>query len=248
MGKSITLTSKDSEGNPKTVIIKKPNHKQMSEAQFYAATVFNKARDSGMILKANLNAWLEEQKLFTKEDRMKVRELELKLAEGEKALTTKKHADGRPVKLSEGRQIAVDMNIARTQLRLLDAKRQSYDEFTVEGTVENARFDYLVSACVFDEEGKLVFTDVDDYYDRKDEPFANDAAYKLMVLVFGVDEDWQKKTVENEFLLKYKFVNEDLNFVDKDGNLVNAKGDKITKEDETPVETEPVSFVDDVYT
>lgn len=248
MGKSIELTSKDSDGNPITVIIKKPNHKQLTEAQFYSASIFNKAKDSGMLLQSNLDAWLEDQKLFTKEEKLRVKELEQKIADGEQALTTKKHKDGRQVKLSEGRQIAIDMNLARLQLRLLYAKRKQYDEFTIEGTVENARFDHLVSTCVFKENGEPVFTDIEDYYDKKEEPYASEAAYKLMGLVFGIDEDWQKKTVENEFLLKYNFVDNDLNFIDKDGNPVNAKGDKI----ETPKaeETESVAasdFEDDVY-
>lgn len=246
MGKSITLTTKDSDGNPKTLVIKKPNHKQMSEAQFYSATVFNKARTSGMMLKDKLNDWLEEQKLFTKEDRIQVKELEDKIEAGEKALTTKKHPDGKTVKLSEGREIAINMNIARLQLRRLYSKRQTYDEFTIEGCVENARFDYLVSLCVFTEDGEPVFSSIDDYYDRKEEPFAVEAAFKLMGLVFEVEEDWQKKTVENQFLLKHKFVDEDFNYIDKDGNKVNAKGDKVTEQTEVVAE-ETADFEDDVY-
>ncbi len=248
MGKSITLTSKDSEGNPKTVIIQKPGHKQLTEAQFYSASIFTKAKDSGMMLKSKLDGWLEEQKLFTKEDKERVKKLEEQLEAGELALTTKKHPDGTKVKLSEGRKIAIDMNNARLALRILYSKKQQYDEFTIEGTVENARFDHLVSSCVLDEEGNPVFIDVEDYYDKKEEPYASEAAFKLMGLVFGVDEDWQKKTVENEFLLKYKFVDDDLNFIDKDGCKVNAKGDKV--EPEAQIDTTigiEETFDDDVY-
>jgi hypothetical protein len=246
MVKSISLVSKDNAGKEVTLIIKKPNHMQMTEAQFYAATIFKKARESGMVLRANLDEWLREQNLWTDKDKQEVEELEKKIEEGVNLLKTKKHPDGQPVKLSEGRQIAVDMSLARFKLQLLYGKKQSYDEFTVEGAVDNARFDFLVSSCVYDEEGNRLFTDVEDYYSRKAEPHIAEAAGKLAAMTFEMDDDWQKKLPENEFLLKYKFVNDELKFVDKDGNPVNMRGEPIV----TPVvETvdETTEFEDDVY-
>jgi hypothetical protein len=246
MVKSVSLVSKDTSGKEVTLVIKKPNHMQMTEAQFYAATIFKKARESGMVLRANLDEWLAEQNLWTEKDKEEVKELEQKIEAGINLLKSKKHPDGTLVKLSEGRQIAVDMSLARFKLQLLYSKKQSYDEFTVEGAVDNARFDYLVSTCVYDEEGKQLFTDVEDYYSRKSEPHIAEAAGKLAAMTFEMDEDWQKKLPENEFLLKYKFVNDELKFVDKDGKPVNMRGEPIVAPVEEAVD-ETAEFEDDVY-
>lgn len=247
MGKSIPLTSKDSDGNVKKLIIKKPNHKQLADAQFYSASAFNRARAGGLMLKSNLDAWLEDQKLFTKEDREMLEEADKIVRDGELALTTKKNPDGSSLKLSQAKDIAINMNFARIRQRLLLTKKQAYDEYTIEGYVENSRFDYLIFTCVFDEEGNKVFSDIEDYYDKKDEPYAEEAAFKLQFLVFDVDEDWQKKTIENEFLRKYKFVDDELNFIGKDGEPVNLKGEKLEPKTEEIPSVDTTEFDDDVY-
>lgn len=248
MAKSaITLVTKDSNGEPKTIIIRKPNYSQSTEAQLYAATMFKKARESGMIVRDNLDKWLEEQNLWSKENKANVAKLEAEIEEKIEILEKKKKPDGTPVKLSEARELAIEVSLARVRLRVLLHKKQSYDEFTVEGAVDNARFDYLVSLCLFDDNGKRIFQDVEDYYENKEEPYAMEAAAKFASIYLDIDEDWQKKLPENDFLLKYKFVNDDLRFINKDGQPVNMKGDLVETQEAEKVVEDAAEFVDDVY-
>ena len=258
MGKAVRIVSKDNEGNEKVVIVKKPSHTQMVDAQFYSSSVFNKAKNAGACLRSKLDEFLFEQGIWTNKERERVDTLRKKLEESLSILETGKDKDGKKVKLSDARKIAIEARRDRLEMNLILIKRNEHDKYTVEGQAENARFDYLVSVCVFDEEGNRVFSSIDDYYDKQEEQYAYDAAAKLSNITFSLDENWEKNLPENRFLTKFKFVdesgryvNKDGHFVDVEGNRVNELGLRIDNEgnviDEVPSEKQEPEFEDDVY-
>jgi len=263
MAKMVRLESKDNEGNTKVLFIKKPTHTELTEAQFYSSSIFNKAKNAGACLRSKLDEYLKKEGLWTDEDQNKVDELTFKVENNLKILKTGKHITGEKVKLSEARQLAIETRRDRWRLNLLLGKKREHDAYTVEGQAENARFDYLVSMCVFDEDDNRFYSSIDDYYDKQEELYSVEAATKLASMSFNLEDNWEKKLPENEFLLKYKFVDENLRYVDKDGKFVNADGHhvnedgalinsdgKLVDKDGKVIEDEVIEaeFLDDVYT
>ena len=110
-------------------------------------------------------------------------------------------------------------------MRELIAVKTNLDSHTAEGQADNARFNYLVSACVvYKDSKKKYFKDYEDYLNRSSELVAIYGAQKLASMMYGLDSDFEKKLPENKFLIKYKLVNDNLEFVDSQGRLVDAEG------------------------
>lgn len=232
------------DGKDYVVIVKKPAHSQLTEANLYAASVFNKARKSGICLRSQIDDWLEEQKIWTIDDRKNIKLLEEALRTKLAFLSSGKTKDGEKMKMSEARKLAVEIRIDRWKLNLLQIQRRNYDEYTVEGQTENARFDCIASLCLLDEEGNRLFQSVDDYYDSSDEPYIVEAASKLANMMFGT-EDWEKKLEENIFLTKHNLVDDKGRLINKDGKLIDIDGKILEDTVENEKLNEP-EFVDDL--
>jgi len=50
------------------------------------------------------------------------------------------------------------------------------------------------------------------------------------MMLYGIDPDYEKRLPENEFLKKYKFVDDQLNYIDKKGRRVDSEG-RLVNED-----------------
>jgi hypothetical protein len=243
MSKSIRVTY-NQDGKELAVIVKRPTHTQLTEANLYAASIFNRARQTGVCLRSQIDDWLEEQKLWTKEDRVKVEKMEKELNKKVERLASGKDDDGKNMKLSEARKLALEIKWDRWRLNLLQIQRREYDQYTVEGQTENARFDCLASLCILDEEGNRLFKSVDDYYDSADEQHITDAASKLANMMFG-HEEWEKKLPENQFLVKHKLVDDNGRLIDKQGRFIDSEGKLVTEEQANSTVVEP-EFEDDL--
>ena len=254
MGKSLIVTGKKSDGTDVTVVVKKPTHSQLTDANFHASSVFNKAKNAKMCLRANLEDYLESEGIWTDKHRKQLNELRDEIIFNLTCLQTGKK-DGVKMKLSEARTMAIDTRNLRWRLNILEISKRDYDAYTVEGQAENARFDYLVSICLFDEEGNPLFKDLDDYFEQAEEEYIVQAASKLANLVFG-NEDFEKNLPEHQFLIKNGLLDADLRYVDKKGNYINAEGKPVNKDGKlidsagnllTPeVVEEEVTFDDDL--
>ena len=49
-------------------------------------------------------------------------------------------------------------------------------------------------------------------------------------MLYGLDPDYEKNLPENKFLVTYKFANEKLELVNKDGHLIDSEGNLIDEE------------------
>lgn len=242
----------------------KPTGQQSQQAQLVYNRTFRQAvkpedGKGGAIVRPALESVLREQKLWDDTRQAEYDGIQKRLAEGERRL--KKGG----FKLSEARELAAQMRRDREGLRRLLADRNALDLTTAEAQAENARFEFLVSACTVDgKHGKPVWKSVDDYQAAADTPLAQKAAQQMANLVYGLDDDWDKKLPENEFLVKYGFmdaklrwvnadghltdsqgrlIDEQGRYVDADGNFVDIDGNPLTAEGEYKVEFSP--FVDD---
>lgn len=231
------------DGKDCVIIVKKPTHSQLTEANLHAAAIFNRARKTGVCLRTQIDDWLEEQSIWSKEDRKKVQELEKSIEEKIEKLKKGKDENGESMKLSEARKLALEIKMERWRYNIYQLQKRTYDQYTVEGQTENARFDYIASLCILDEEGKRLFKSVDDYYEMADESYINEAAGKLANIMFG-NENYEKDLPENKFLLKHNLVNDKGELINKKGEKINFDGNVVT-ENEKVEEVEP-TFVDDL--
>jgi hypothetical protein len=211
----ITKDEKDIE-----LSVKSPSVQDQREAQKVYNRAFTDAIKAQGIVRAKMDDVLREQGLWDDNKQQELNKLQAQIMQGERKL-----AKG-GIKLKEAREVALEMKKIRDEVRDLISVRTSLDSNTAEGQADNARFNYLVSACVVykDNEQKHYFNNLDDYLERIEDPAALKGAQVLANMIYGLDNDYEKNLPENKFLLKYKFVNENLRFINNDGKLVDREG------------------------
>ena len=123
------------------------------------------------------------------------------------------------------------MRQCRAELRDLIQERISFDENTAESLADNARFDYLVFACSFNEEtGERLFKSFQDYSDRGSSLIAITSAQLLARMMYDLDNDFEDRLPENQFLKDFNLVDESGDLIDpKTKELIDAEGRRINK-------------------
>ena len=216
----VTIDAKEIE-----LCVVRPNVKQRQEGQKVYNKAFRDAVESGAILRAKVNSVMREQNLWDDNKEAQYKKLLEKINSGERKIKSG------GIKLSEAKEIAMQMRKDRAELRSLTSERSGLDSNTAEGQADNAQFNYWVSACtVYSDTGKPYFVGYEDYLNRDDDPVTGQAASNLALMLYNLDPDYEKKLPENEFLKKYKFVDEDLNLVDKQGRRVDSQGRLVNKD------------------
>lgn len=168
---------------------------------------------------------LVDQGLWDDEKQAKFTGLQKELAEGEKRLA--KGGFG----LKEAKDLAIKMKSVRDDIRDLISVRTSLDNHSAEGQADNARFNYLVSACVvYNSSKEPCFKNMEDYLNRSTEEVALLGAQHLANMLYGLDNDYENNLPENKFLKKYKFVDEKLRLIDKRGRLIDEDGRLVNEE------------------
>ena len=207
------------DGKEVEFLIRSPSLNDQREAQKIYNQAFSDAVKSGCIVRGRLDDLLKEQGLWDDAKQAKLNTIQQGLLDNEKAL-----AKG-GISLNAAKNIAIQMKTLRDDLRDLISVRTNLDNHTAEGQADNARFNYLVSAClVYKDSKKSYFSNYEDYLNRASESVAIKGAQVLANMLYGLDNDYEKKLPENKFLLKYKLVNDDLRFINKEGKLVDSEG------------------------
>lgn len=189
------------------------------ESQKVYNQAFSDAVKSGSIVRAKLDDLLKDQGLWDDKKEIQFRTLQKQILDSEKKL-----AKG-GISLKDAKNTAIQIQEYRNDLRDLIAVKTNLDSHTAEGQADNARFNYLVSACVvYKNNGNKYFKNYEDYLNRAADPVSLIAAQKLASIMYGLDSDFEKKLPENKFLIKYKFVNDNLELIDDKGRLVDADG------------------------
>lgn len=231
------------------VAVKTPNAEQKKQGNIVYLRNCRMYMDSGLHTRNSLDKYMRDQGYWDDDKQREYDRLQTILINGEKTL-----AQG-GIKISDGRQLAIDMVLARRELTDLLVERNNHDNLTAEGYATNDKFNYLVSACtVYNDTGKPVFSSLENYEERIEEPIAVAAATALAGLIYNLDEDFSSNLPETKFLKKFKFIDDELRFINKDGKYVNMDGELIDEEgrrvneEGKPVEVEeqqPAPFLDD---
>jgi hypothetical protein len=212
------ITGVDKDGKEVKVFVRKPEPKDVRDSKIAYNKEFRHALESGAILKAKLQDYVKEQGIWSDEKDKQYKKMIDKIRQQEAAI--KKGG----IPLSKAKDIAIELHKSREEFRNFIAEKQSHEANTAESIAENAQFNFLVSCCVVKADGSRVWQTMDEYDVDSGQPWALEAASELARMLYGLDPNYDKNLVENQFLKKYKFVNDDLRLINKDGHLVDING------------------------
>lgn len=210
------------DGKETEFVVKSPSLQDQRDAQKVYNQAFTDAIKSKSVVRAKLDDLLKDQGLWNEEKQAKLLEMQRSLTDYEKSL-----AKG-GIPLRQAKQVALDMQKIRLDIRDLISVRTSLDNHSAEGQADNARFNYLVSVCVvYKDSDKKYFNNLEDYLERAGDPVAQQGAQTLANMLYGLDNNFEHNLPENKFLKKYKFIDDNLRFINKDGKFVDADGNLV---------------------
>ncbi len=202
----------------------RPTQEEQKEAQLVYNSSFNSALKSGALLRKTLTKYMREQGLWD-DDKDSEHKILVDIIKG-KVRGIKNGG----IKLKEGFELALEVRDARQRIGELLSDHTDLDLNTAEGQSEAARFNFLVSCATVDNKtGDKIYSGIEDYIDNASTELAIASAESLAALMFDMDSDYKSKLPENEFLTKYKFVDEKLRLINKDGHLVSRDGKLINE-------------------
>ena len=204
----------ETEGS-KVIYVKRPDRKVTRKAQMVFNRAFRDLLENGAILRSEIDSYMKKRGLWDEEKQKQIEILNEKIEDG--LLKLKRGG----IKLSEARQIALDIRVWRIERTLILFQRNQLDGFTVEAQAEQEKFDFIVSECTVDESEQRIFKDMDDYNERSSEEYAIRAASALGNMLYDLEENWETKLPENQFLIQHSFMNEKLQLINKEGKLID---------------------------
>lgn len=226
--KRTTLEVKNEDGETVKIYVQRPTSKILSEAQRISAKVWTDCVRDKIMTKQELKNFMYQNNIWNQSKDLEQLNITNDIQKMEKQLYVGNGRSKR-MKISEAKEIAIKMRIARARLRDLIAEKMSLEQNTAEAISENAKFDYIVSRCTFYENGERVYSNLDDYNDNSDSPMAYEAATAMAQLLYSLDRDFEAKLPENRFLVNKGFVNDDLALINKDGITVDTHGRRINE-------------------
>lgn len=203
--------------------VRRPTAEESEQARMTYNSTFRKALEAGALLKAKLDSFMRSQNLWDDEKQKKVTEILAVIYSGEKKL-----AEGN-IKLSDAKKIALGVKKARDDWRDLISERLELEAKTADGQAQNQEFNHLVSLCtVYNDEGNRYYPSLSVYL-NDDSEVGTKAAIALSRLLYN-SEETDKDLPENQFLLKYKLVDEKFRLINKEGKLVD-ENNRLINED-----------------
>jgi len=207
----------------KIEIINASDQALVEAGKIYSKT-FADCLKAGGLLRKKLSEELKKQGLWDDEKQSRLDELQKIIVDKEYKLHKGK------IKLSEAKQLALSIKKDREEQTILLSAFNEYDNNTVEGQADNAKFNFLVYSCtVYNETKEKYFKSYQEFLTYKD-PIALLAATRYAKQYYGLTENFESTLPENKFLKKFKFINDKLELIDSEGNLVDEEGHKIDKE------------------
>jgi len=210
-------------GDKVTIYVKKPSNEIISGADIHRAKRWNRCIRDEIITKKELGTLMEDRGIWDKSKSDKEDEITTKITTMEKNLY--RGTNGKKPKVSEGKELALQMRKLRVELRNLIGERLALEENTAEALSDNARFDYFVAHCTFYKDSdKRVYNSVEDYNSKSSDAIAFTAASILGNILYNLDSDFEKSLPENKWLSAFDLSDEKGNLVNSDGEQVDSEG------------------------
>lgn len=222
--KATVLKGEDENGLPqfeeKEFAVVKPSVEVLKEANKIRSQVWNRAFEEGNLLRRQLDDELKNRNLWNNK-----LQSEYDLLQSEVIQNTAILEKG-GIKLSEAREIAIETSKKRQQMVDMLVARSELDNHTCEGQADNERFNYLFANClVYNDTGEKVYPNgLDDYMNDSESEYAIKGATEFYYLLSNT-ESLDDKLPENQFLKKYKFIDENKRFTERStGRLIDEDG------------------------
>ena len=217
------------DGTKVTIYVVKPSNQVISQADIHRAKRWNECIRDNVITKKELKTLMEDRGIWDKSKSDKEDEIGSKISDLEKKLY--RGEGGKKPKVSEGKNLALEMRRLRSDLRELISERLGLEENTAEALADNARFDYFVANCTFyKDSGKRVYNSVEDYNKRSSDSVAFTAASMLGNILYNLDSDFEKNLPENKWLNMFNLTDDEGSLVNSEGKTVDSAGRVITEQ------------------
>mgnify|MGYP001180637046 CR=1 FL=1 len=160
----VTIEAENGEKREVEIYVQKPSNDTMKKADRHKSKIWNQCIQDEILTKKELAVLMRKRGIWDDKKDKEEEEITKAIVQLEKELYQGKN--GKKPKVSEGRDIAVEIRRKRSDLRDLIAERIGLEENTADSLADNARFDYLVSQCTFYKDGKPVYKDYDEYNNK----------------------------------------------------------------------------------
>lgn len=202
-----------------TYAVRRPTVSEIRLANERRSQAFNQALRRGDLLREQLDTELRKRELWTDAREEEYQNLRKKVIDDRYRL------EKGGIKLSEARDIALDMSDSRNAMVEMLGSRTDLDSNTCEGKADSARFNSLFASClVYDETGEAYFSGgLDEYLEKQEDPIALQGATEFYYLLSGNDA-LEEQLPETQFLKKFNFIDEQSRLIDKEGRLVARDG------------------------
>lgn len=215
------------------VVIKPISSNALVKSQFVYNSSFKEALENGCLLKNKLFDYMKEQGLWDEKKDDEYKDLLTELSGLDRQLNSGKDADGKKLSVTQGQSIAMELHEKRSDLIKLTREKSSLDASTAESVADQAKFNFLLTKCVYDyKTQKPIYSNVDEYLEVGDNIDSLEIAQKFAEIFYGVDPDHEKTLTEFKFLKRFGFIDDEGNFINKEGQKVDINGDLIQEDNE----------------
>lgn len=226
MNKKVEVKTEN--GSTVSLYVSKPSAQAIRKADIYRAKIWNECLDEGIKTKEELAIVMKKRGIWGDAEQKEEIDIINKLSELEKQLYL---GDGKKkIPIDNGKKIAIQMRVLRNKLRQLLIEKNNFEQNTAENISDNARFDYLVSACSFHQNGQKVYNNIDEYNDKASDETSYALAGALAEMMYSYDPNDENSLPENQWLSHFSLVNEDGSLVNDKEELVDLEGRKINEE------------------
>ena len=219
----------DVDGKKIKIVVKRPSGSIVTRAGRVSAKVWTECIEDGIMTKKELKEFMKKRNIWDESKDTEEQDLQQEIADLEKELAFGKGGKTARIRASEGKDTAIKIRQKRIELRDLIAERLSLEGNTAEALADNARFDFLVSACTYHENGEKVYKSLEEYDEKSDDEIAFAAATAMAEMLYSLDQDFEKSLPENKFLKKHHFTNDEGSLVNDKGETVDLEGRKINE-------------------
>ena len=205
----------------------KPNAAVHQESQRVWNKTLNQALASGAMLAKKKADLLKDAGIWNEDKEAEYEGMLKVIATKEAAL--KKGG----ITKAQGKKLALEIRKLRADARRFRAAQNYLNDATAEDQADSKRFNYFIYACTLwndgDRAGQRYFDSFEEY-EESESPVATEAGIQLLDLMYEIKDDAPLKTVENQFLIKYGFANEEGILLDEQGRLISDDGKLIDKD------------------
>lgn len=210
----------------------KPTLRQKTDANLAKSKAFAKLlREKDVLLRSELIKAAQDRGLWDDEKQKELDDVRQKILDGTAQLNRGgRTLEGKEFSRQQAKELAIEMMDLRARFLSLNSVLSEFEKFTCEAQSEEAEYDYICSVCILNDDDTKVFTSLEDFQNRREEPEIQEMVLELDNLVSDYDPNWYNELPEVNFLLKYKFINDEYQLINEDGKRVNEDGKLVNEE------------------